>query len=191
MKAVILGKRGLVSTVLVLCGLLIVVVFCYAQTKKYPPLTDWDLKNADYYLEDATGKVDAEPYKVNNGVWYYQKPSSENENYVEMIDVRKTAHGELNGDGNRDGATIIVWNDYGANGFFVYVSIFLNDKGKAKNVATKFIGDRCPIEKFYIKGGSVYIQVIMRFNDNARWLLKYTVKNGTVVKERVDLGKAE
>lgn len=195
MKGAFSGKRGLVSTLLFLCGFLVTVFFCYAQVKKYPPLTDWDLKNGEYHETLPKDGLSEKTFKLSEGRWYKNDPYIED--YGSQIYIFKIAYGDLNGDGNRDAAIVWVENDYKAQGFFYEVVIVLNDNGQAKHVATKFIDNKPGIEKFYIKNGSVCIQVVMHDGDDHgccpthRKLLKYTIKDSTVVEERINLGTIE
>lgn len=146
--------------------------------KKYPPLTDWDLKNGEYLNTDL-GYI-----KLTDG--YYDYKAEDYERMIWLFD--KIAHGDLNEDGNSDAAIIYISNDKGANGFFYTLAIVLNDKGKPKQVASKFIEDRCPIEKFYILNGTVYVQVLI-VHDETRWLIKYSLKNGKLIIKKSNLGK--
>lgn len=71
----------------------------------------------------------------------------------------KIALGDLNGDGKKDGAVILVYSTGGSGSFRVLEAV-INQKGKTVNVASTDLGDRVIVESISIASGEIIIKMI-------------------------------
>ena len=118
------------------------------------PLIIDELKNAEYRSEwAATGKI-----KLSDGL-YKEKivPDSATELVIELSD--RIAFGDLNGDGVEDAAVILV-SDHGGSGSFYDLAAVINSKGRAKHVASAFLGDRVKLEDLRFRYGEIVIKMV-------------------------------
>jgi heat shock protein HslJ len=115
-------------------------------------LTEETLKNAEYrgiYAEAirlADGKYEGEPF-VEGGA---SRPT------VAFINVY--AFGDLDDDGLDDAVVVLVENS-GGSGSFVYLAAVLNRDGNPENVATQFLGDRGQVQSLSIAGGEITVNL--------------------------------
>jgi len=77
----------------------------------------------------------------------------------------KIAIGDLNGDGKKDGAVILVYSTGGSNSFRVLEAV-INRKGKTVNVASIDLGDRVIVESISIASGEIIIKMITHGPDD-------------------------
>ena len=112
-------------------------------TVNNPKLTAEELKNAEYQ------GIYQEPIQLTDGTY-------EGEPFVEGGASRPTvtfiepnagpmAWGDLNGDGVDDAVVLLVENS-GGSGSFVYMAAVLNQGGKPENVDTVLLGDRAQVQ---------------------------------------------
>jgi len=114
-------------------------------------LTADALKNATYqgiYNEPVTladGKFKGEPF-VEGGA---SRPT------VTFID-EFNAFGDLNGDGTNDAAVLLAENS-GGSGTFIYLAAVVNQSGTPVNVATQFLEDRAQPKSVAIESSQIII----------------------------------
>jgi hypothetical protein len=123
------------------------------NTPAASPLTVEELKNAQYQ-----GIYD-QPVTLTDG--QYQGPP-----FVEGGASRPTvtffepyALGDLDGDGVADAAVLLVENS-GGSGSFVYLAAVLDSGGSPDNVATMSLGDRVQPQSLAISAGQIDLQLI-------------------------------
>jgi hypothetical protein len=76
-----------------------------------------------------------------------------------VILIEPYAFGDLNDDGVDDGAVLLVENS-GGSGSFVYLAAVLNQDGKPVNKATRLLGDRVQIEALAIESGEIQVKML-------------------------------
>lgn len=119
-----------------------------------PPLTIHDIKGGVYKSEwSAEGIV-----RLDNGI-YREKlaPNSATEVVVRIDD--HIAFGDLNGDGIKDGAVILV-ADPGGSGTFYHLAVVVNANGTPKHIATELLGDRIKIRSCSIDSGEITVEMV-------------------------------
>jgi hypothetical protein len=118
-----------------------------------PPLTVEALKNAQYqgiYDQPVTltdGQYEGPPF-VEGGA---SRPT--------VTFIEPYALGDLDGDGAADAAVLLVENS-GGSGSFVYLAAVLDRGGSPDNVATALLGDRLQPQSLAITKGRIDLQVI-------------------------------
>jgi heat shock protein HslJ len=115
-------------------------------------LTEESLKNAEYQgiyadpIRLTGGKYEGEPF-VEGGA---SRPT--------VIFTNVYAFGDLDGDGVDDAVVVLVENS-GGSGSFVYLAAVLNRNGSLENVATQFLGDRGQVESLSIAEGEITVNL--------------------------------
>ncbi len=69
------------------------------------------------------------------------------------------AYGDLNGDGQQDAAVLLLENS-GGSGDFIYLAAVINDNGNARNIATQLVGDRVQFRNLKISSGNITADTI-------------------------------
>jgi heat shock protein HslJ len=122
-------------------------------------LTEEMLKNMTYQ-----GIYD-EPVTLTDGLY-------EGEPFVEGGTSRPTvtlmpftAFGDLNGDGVADSVVLLVENS-GGSGAFVYLAAVLNNEGTQENTATLLLGDRVTPESLAIIDGEMVLEAATHAEDD-------------------------
>jgi hypothetical protein len=132
---------------------LVSMVFAAGCTSQSEPLTEESLKNAAYkgiYPEAlvlTAGRYEGEPF-VEGGA---SRP--------QVTLIEPYAFGDLNGDGMDDAAVLLVENS-GGSGSFVYLAAVLNQDGKPVNKATRLLGDRVQIQALRIESGQIRVETL-------------------------------
>jgi hypothetical protein len=127
------------------------------------PLTDEALKDATY------GGIYDESVQLNDGRY-------EGEPFVEGSASRPTvtfielpgaspAYGDVDGDGVEDAAVLLVENS-GGSGSFVYLAAVLNQNGSPENVATTLLGDRAQVQSLTIEEGQIAVKMVTHGPDD-------------------------
>ena len=144
-----LPKKGYTLAALLLVTL-VLTAGCGSQAE---PLTEESLKNAEYQ------GIYPEAVKLSDGQY-------EGEPFVEGAASRPTvlftepfALGDLDGDGVDDAAVLLV-EDSGGSGSFVYLAAVLNRDGQPENVATTLLGDRAQVEELSIDSGQIGVKML-------------------------------
>jgi len=75
------------------------------------------------------------------------------------------AFGDLNGDGMDDAAVILIENS-GGSGSFIYLAAVINENGTPVNVATQFIGDREQMQAISIDGNEIAVEMLAHGPDD-------------------------
>ena len=76
------------------------------------------------------------------------------------------AFGDLNGDGVDDAAVILIENS-GGSGSFIYLAAVINQDGTPVNVATQFVGDREQVQAISIEGSEITVEMVAHGPDDA------------------------
>ena len=129
------------------------------QTATPTSLTMEVLRNAEYQSEwPASGKA-----KLTDGS-YKEKyiPGSATELVITLSGHH--ALGDLNGDGAKDAAVVLV-SDPGGSGTFYDVAVVVNQSGSPKHVATEALGDRIVVKSLAIQSGEITITLLTRKPD--------------------------
>jgi hypothetical protein len=147
-------------------GLMLIVLFlvrCGGTPKQQATtptsLTMEKLKNAEYHSEwPASGKA-----KLTDGS-YKEKymPGSATELVIRLSDYN--AIGDLNGDGAKDAAVVLV-SDPGGSGTFYDLAVLVSQNGSPKHVATEALGDRIVVKSLAIQSGEIAITLLTRKPD--------------------------
>ena len=122
-------------------------------------LTEDLLKNMTYqgiYDEPVTltdGLYEGEPFEEGGA----SKPT------VTLIPF--TAFGDLNSDSVNDAAVLLVENS-GGTGSFVYLAAVLNSEGMPENVSTMLLGDRVSPESIVIVDGEIVLEAATHAEDD-------------------------
>ncbi len=132
-----------------------------AAPERSPRLTEDTLKNAEYrgiYEEETVqltdGRYEGEPF-VEGGA---SRPT------VTFIDPY--AFGDLDGDGVEDAAVLLAENS-GGSGTFIYVAAVLNRNGNPQDLATQLLGDRVQVNSLSIEDGEIVLYMITHGPDDA------------------------
>jgi hypothetical protein len=134
-----------------------------AASATQPPsgdLTLTQLRNATYQgiykqpVQLSDGKYEGPPF-VEGGA---SRPT------VTLMD-RFYALGDVNGDAVPDSAVLLAENS-GGSGTFVYVAAVLNQDGQPINVATQLLGDRPDIQSIAIDQGEILINMLVAGPDS-------------------------
>lgn len=129
------------------------------QTTTPTSLTMELLRNAEYKSEwPASGKA-----KLTDGS-YREKyvPGAATELVIRLSDHH--AIGDLNGDGAKDAAVILVSNP-GGSGTFFDLAVLVSQDGSPKHVATEALGDRIVVKSLAIQSGEIAITLLARKPD--------------------------
>jgi hypothetical protein len=117
------------------------------------------LRNAEYQSEwPANGKA-----KLTDGS-YREKyiPGSATELVIRLSDHH--AIGDLNGDGAKDAAVVLV-SDPGGSGTFYDLAVLVSQNGSPKHVATEALGDRIVVKSLAIQSGEIAVTLLTRKPD--------------------------
>jgi len=156
-----------IASLLLVAGFVLQMAACKAAVKdnepseKEPrgdpakqPLTINELKKAEYRSKWSTkGKI-----KLSDGIYQERVvPDSTAELVIKLSD--RIAFGDLNGDGVEDAAVILVSNP-GGSGTFYDLAAVINSRGKAKHVASAFLGDRVKVEGLRVRSGKIVVKMV-------------------------------
>jgi hypothetical protein len=139
--------------------LLVTLVFAAGCGSQAAPLTEESLKNAEYQgiYPDAVklteGQYEGQPF-VEGGA---SRPT--------VVFTEPFALGDLDGDGVEDAAVLLV-EDSGGSGSFVYLAAVLNRDGQPENVATTLLGDRAQVEELSIDSGQIGVKMLTHGPDD-------------------------
>lgn len=159
---------------------LFIISACNSNTNKNPSLKE-SLANAEYPIGiTKSGKA-----KLSNGHFEEQAaPGSAIKTTVSLLPKR--AWGDLNNDGKKDVAVILV-GDGGGSGTFYYVSAVLNKKDGIAPVDSKLLGDRIEINFIKIKDGKIIIEFLKRAagkpmssTPSIKTISKFKIKNNSI-----------
>jgi hypothetical protein len=75
------------------------------------------------------------------------------------VTLGQVAVGDLNGDGVQDAAVVLKENS-GGSGNFVYLAAVIDDAGSMSNVATALLGDRWEINNLAITDGHITLDAL-------------------------------
>jgi len=118
------------------------------------------LRNATYQgiydepVQLTDGQYVGEPFVEGGG----SRPT------VTMADLF-TAYRDLNGDGVEDAAVILAENS-GGSGIFVYVAAMIDQDGVPINQATRLLGDRVQINSLVVENGEIVVNMVTQGPDD-------------------------
>jgi hypothetical protein len=104
------------------------------------------------------------------------------------VSFRECAVGDLDGDGNSDGVASLVFNN-GGTGQFYYLAYWHNTGGQPEYVSAVNLGDRTPVEKITVAGGTATVVILTRTPDlppaatNLRRTATYRLSKSTLVEQ--------
>lgn len=159
-------RRGMLWAVLVAAGLFLVLAGCVpiqppptTEIDRAPeatpaPLDDLDLANATYQ------GIYEEPIQLQGGVYEGEPFSAESAIRPRVVLSTLRADGDIDGDGDLDSAVLLSENS-GGTGTFIYLAAVLNDNGTPVNAATTLLGDRVRIERFIVLNGEITLDLIV------------------------------
>ena len=159
---------------------ILILLFSYGCSEK-PSLSLEMLKNIEY-----KGIYD-KPVKLTDGTY-------EGEPFVEGGSSRESVHfvdsltrfGDLNGDGINDAIVILLENS-GGSGVFIYMAVVLSQDEKAINVATKSLSDRTQIESISINSKEIVLTLLTHGPDDPmccpsqKEIKKYELEDGVLI----------
>ncbi len=119
------------------------------------------IKNGTYRIYS---RAFPEPVRLIDGK-YEVKSSGGYPLSVVIYSQDKIAIGDLNGDGKKDGAVILVYSTGGSGSFRVLEAV-VNRKGKTVNVASIELGDRVVVQSISIASGEIIIKMIAHGPDD-------------------------
>jgi hypothetical protein len=161
---------------------LFLVTACNSSTNKKHSLKE-KLANAEYPIEiTKSGKA-----KLSDGTYEEQAaPGSATKTKVSLLP--KYTCGDLNNDGKKDAAVILV-GDGGGSGTFYYVSAVLNKRKNMIPVDSKFLGDRIKINSIKINDGEIVVELMKRSSGepmsstpSKKTINKFQLKNNSLYK---------
>ncbi len=123
-------------------------------------LSPEELANATYQgiydkpVQLTNGKYEGEPF-VEGGA---SRPT------VTFID-NPVAYGDLNGDGQDDAAVLLAENS-GGSGTFVYLAAMVNQDDQPVNVATILLGDRVQVNSLKIENNQIVVDMVQAGPDD-------------------------
>jgi heat shock protein HslJ len=119
-----------------------------------------DLMNAAYqgiYAESVTltdGKYEGEPFVAGGA----SRPT------VTFIE-NPIGYGDVTGDGQADAAVLLAENS-GGSGTFVYLAVVVNQAGRPVNVATTLLGDRAQVNSIKIADNQIVVDMVQAGPDD-------------------------
>jgi hypothetical protein len=124
-----------------------------------PGVSAEQLKNSLYQL--GATNVPREVQLVN-GV--YQEGAAGNADFVEVHVTDFIALGDIDGDGTSE-ATVLVSENYGGSGVFVFLALYTTQNNKAVFQASVFVDDRPQIQGIAIENHEVQLDVTVHGMD--------------------------
>ena len=97
--------------------------------------------------------------KLRNGAYRERYTFGSNELVIWLS--QKVAFGDLNGDGARDAAVVLI-ADPGGSGTFFNLAVVLNENGQPRHVASTPLGDRVKIESLSINDRRIMVEMFVR-----------------------------
>lgn len=155
---------------------------CSSDTDENSALQE-SLANAEYPIElTASGKAN-----LTDGYLEEQAaPGSATKIKISLLSLH--AWGDLNNDGNKDAAVILV-GDSGGSGTSYYVSAVLNKKEGIMPIDSKFLGDRIEVNSITITDGSIEVEFLRRSAEepmsstpSIKTISKFEVKDNSLYK---------
>lgn len=138
------------------------------------------LKNARYSTVDwDTSDRLGKSVKLVNGEYYWQGPNGLMDN--ESVSIGKIALGDLNGDGKKDAAVILLHNA-GGSGTVIQVAAVLDVNGKPRHIASRNLGDRTEIRELKIRKGLIMIKLAnSRFFPGQKKTVQYKLEGNKMI----------
>ena len=151
----------------VMAGLLVLqcvglIAGCHKTPMPPSEMTGEVLKNATYRLADFP---DLAAVKLNDGRYVKKIPGTAMEESVRLESDLK-AFADLNGDGTKDAAAILVISGGGSGAFYRLV-VLINQNGSPQHVATAALGDRVRIRDISINSGLISIDMLAHGPEDA------------------------
>ena len=100
-----------------------------------------------------------EPIKLTDGKYEGYFSADGGSSRPTIIFGQPYAFRDLDGDGLDDAAVLLVENS-GGSGVFVYLAAVLNQRGKPENVATTLLGDRAQVEELTVESGQIKLKML-------------------------------
>jgi len=115
---------------------------------------------------DAVYRIEGDDVPLRNG--YFERPAAPGSATKVTVAVFDTqAIGDLNEDGARDAALLLVYRG-GGSGTFYYLAVAINQAGAYRGTNALFIGDRIIPEAVTINNGVIAVDFMDRRPDAAR-----------------------
>jgi hypothetical protein len=143
----------------VLAVLLLVTLVLATACGPAAPLTEETLKNSEY------GGIYQETVQLTDGVYAGEPFVEGGASRPTVTYMEPTAFGDLDGDGVEDAAVLLVENS-GGSGSFVYLAAVLNGDGNPENVATTLLVDRAQVQSLTVDGGRIAVGMVIHGPDD-------------------------
>ncbi len=138
--------------------LLVTLVFAVGCGSRAAPLTEESLKNAVYQGICYQG-IFPEAVTLTDGKYEGYLSLDRGSSRPTIVLIEPCAFGDLDGDGVFDAAVLLVENS-GGRGIYVYLAAVLNQRGRPENVATTLLGDRAQVEALTIGSGQINVKML-------------------------------
>lgn len=144
-----------------------------------PTLDDEALGNMTYVYNDM-------PITLSDGI-YQEKPDETSATYITNLSIHESAYGDLTGDGIDDAAVILL-DAPGGSGSFLNLYAVIDQGSALTSTAGMLLGDRTQIEKVWVEGGQVMMDVIRHGPDDPMCCpteeatLLFMIQNGRIVE---------
>ncbi|MGB5525752.1 MAG: hypothetical protein WBN79_02685 [Gemmatimonadota bacterium] len=115
-----------------------------------PELSAAILRSAAYFSQH----VDEREIRLANGVF------RDTARRVAVFFQPEYAAGDLDSDGVPDAAVVLATTT-GGSGTFLDLAVVLNEDGRPANAATRFLGDRVPVDRIRIVEGEIQVDLTM------------------------------
>ncbi|MDH4070485.1 MAG: META domain-containing protein [Ignavibacteria bacterium] len=141
----------------------LIFISCSERDGSVPPLTQDELKNAEY----SGLSFGSRTVRLTDGVWegdpYVAGGSSRDR--VVLVDGF-TTRADFDTSGSEEAVVFLTQNS-GGSGDFVYMSVVERKNGKPYNRGTVMVGDRVQIRDIRIDGWSIYLDLVEIGPDDA------------------------
>lgn len=128
-------------------------VFPTLVTPQIDSLTATQLQNAEYTLTAFDNASRA--FRLSDGAYKSGAPD-----FADIRMLEQIGFGDLNRDGVPDAAVLLAEN-FGGSGVFVWLAAVLNENGKPYHVASSMIDDRAQINALEIRDGNIFLDAVV------------------------------
>lgn len=127
----------------------------------FPPLNIESLKNAKYnfLVKELADVYPKDSLKLTNGIYYFALPQgAARDEYLAKLDEQHVAFGDLNNDGRKDAAAILV-SMAGKNRIYPMLSVLLDNNGVAEFSTGVDLGQGVQVTSVNIRDNKVEVTI--------------------------------